>query len=136
VPASASAVGDYTTKWEIGRVVILDTATEFGTNMSIGYKRGAERAFSELDLKSGHIERQADGPIRWVGIMDFLHRTDTQEADLTTLNNMDIGDTIVFYENNSDTSKVYVCLRDDDYMGTYVSSSVVLGQPIRLKERI
>ena len=136
VPTTANAVGDYTTKWEIGRVVLLDTATEFGKQMGPGYRRGAERAFSELDLKSGHDERLTDGPIRWTGVLDFPHRTTTDEADLITLNNMDIGGTLVFYENNSDTSKVYVCLRDDDYEGTHVSENTVLGHSIRLRERI
>ena len=136
VPTTASVVGIYFNKWEIGRIGLLHTATEFSKTMSRNYKRGAERAFSELNLKSGHDERLIKGPIRWIGTLDFQARTTAEEADLTTLNNMDIGDTLIFYENNGDTSKVYFCLRDDDYFGTYISSETIIGCSIRLKERI
>jgi hypothetical protein len=135
VPTTASAVGTYTDKWEIGRVGILDTATEFSKNMSYGYERGAERAYREVEFNN-HVERDTTNVIRWVGTLHFSHRTTTQEANLTTLNNMDIGDTLIFYENNSDTSKVYFCLRDSDYSGTVIANSVVTGSSIRMVERI
>jgi hypothetical protein len=128
-------VGTYTDKWEIGRVGILDTATEFSKNMSYGYERGAERAYREVEFNN-HVERDTTNVIRWVGTLHFSHRTTTQEANLTTLNNMDIGDTLIFYENNSDTSKVYFCLRDSDYSGTVIANSVVTGSSIRMVERI
>lgn len=136
VPTASSPVGTYTSKIEIGRIALLDTATEFTKNMSYGYERGAERAYSELELKSGHTERETDGPIRWVGRLNFSHRTTTQETDLTTMNNYDIGDTLVFYENNSDTSKCYICERDTNYMGTVIANGVVTGSTIKLREKI
>lgn len=136
VPTASSPVGTYTSKIEIGRVVLLDTATEFSKTMSYGYERGAERAYDEIELKSGHTERETLGPIRWVGRLNFSHRTTTEESDLTTFNNMDIGSTLIFYENNGDTSKVYVCERDTNYMGTVIANGVVKGSTIRLKEKI
>jgi len=136
VPTTATAVGSYTSKWEIGRVVLMDTATEFSRNMSVGYERGAERAYSELELASGHLERNIEGEIKWTGTLYFNYRKGAEENDLTTLNNMDIGATLVFYENNGDTSKVYICLRDDNYSGTYLAEGIVQGSSIKLRERI
>ena len=136
IPAAASAVGSYTVKWEIGDVVLLDSGSPFAKNMSMGYSRGAERAFAELKLASGHVERNSLGDMQWMGTLEFGIRTTTEEADLTTLNNLDISETLVFYENAGDTSKVYVCLRDDHYKGTYLANGIVTGTSIKLTERI
>lgn len=132
VPASATAVGSYTAKWEIGRVGIMDTATEFSKQMSRGYKRGADQAFTENAIG----ERDKTGPIYWVGTLDFGYRTDTQETDLTTLNNYDIDDTVIFYENFGDTSKVYFCYRLDSYSGMYAGLGYVKGESIKFRERV
>ena len=136
VPTTAQAVGDYTGNWQIGRVGLLKTATEFSKNMSYGYQRGAQRAFREVSLESGHNERESTGPIQWTGSLQFGFRRIAQETDLTTLNNMDIGETLIFYENDEDTSKVYFCLRDDNYEGTIESTGIIKGKVIRLAERI
>lgn len=136
VPSTASAVGSYLTNWEIGKVVILDSGNAFTKNMAPGYSRGAERSYLELELASGHVERTSLGGMQWMGTLEFGARSTAEEADLTTLNNLDIADTLVFYENNSDTSKVYVCLRDEHYSGTYLASDIVTGNSIKLKERI
>jgi len=136
VPTTAQAVGDYTGNWQIGRVGLLKTATEFSKNMSYGYQRGAQRAFREVSLESGHNERESTGPIQWTGSLQFGFRRIAQETDLTTLNNMDIGETLIFYENDEDTSKVYFCLRDDNYEGTIESTGIIKGKAIRLLERI
>ena len=136
IPAAASAVGTYTTKWEIGDVVLLDSGSAFSKNMALGYSRGAEQAFAELKLASGHVERSTLGDMQWMGILEFGVRTTTEEADLTTLNNLDISETLIFYENAGDTSKVYVCLRDDHYKGTYLANDIVTSNSFKLTERI
>ena len=135
-PVAASAVGSYTTKWEIGNVVLLDSGSTLSKNMAFGYSRGAEQAFAELKLASGHIERTTLGDLKWSGTLKFGARTTTEETDLTTLNNLDISETLVFYENNGDTSKVYVCLRDDHYDGTMVTNDIVTSNSFKLIERI
>jgi len=90
IPVAANAVGDYTTKWEIGDVVLLDSGSPFSKNMAVGYFRGAEQSFAELKLASGHVERNILGDMQWMGTLTFGVRTTTEEADLTTLNNLDI----------------------------------------------
>jgi hypothetical protein len=136
VPSAASAVGSYTTKWEIGRVAILDSVNTFTKNMAYGYVRGAKQARLDLELSSGHRERHKIGAIQWNGTLSFSHRSTTEEADLTTLNNLDIDAPLFFYENNGDTSKCYLCLRDDDYMGTHLYANLLTGSTIRLTELI
>ena len=136
VPAAASAVGSYTTKWEIGRVGILDSVYTFTKNMGRNYQRGAIQEFSEMTQQNGHRARVKDGDIYWQGTLDFPYRTLTQEVDLTTLNNYDIDDPLVFYENGGDTSKVYFCLRDTNYFGTMDSTAGVKGMSIKLTELI
>lgn len=136
VPSAASAVGSYTAKWQIGRAIILDSATTFTRNFAYGYQRGARQGHKELSLVSGHRERHKIGDVQWEGILSFGHRTATEEADLTTLNNLDIDDPMVFYENNSDTSKCYLCLRDDHYMGTVVYNNLLTANTMRFTEII
>jgi len=89
-----------------------------------------------LKLTSGHVERDSLGDMQWSGTLTFGVRTTTEEADLTTLNNLDISETLVYYENAGDTSKVYVCLRDDHYKGTYLANGIVTGNSIKLTERV
>lgn len=132
VPTTASPVGTATGNWEIGRVLWMKTANAFTQNMGRDYKRGAEQPFNENAVG----DRETTGPVQWVGTLAFSYRTQAQEADLTTLNNKDISNTLVFYENNGDTSKVYVCLRDNSYVGTYYGGNSVKGSSIKLKERV
>jgi hypothetical protein len=136
IPTTATAVGSYTDKWEIGRVGILDTATEFSKNMAFGYQRGVSTPCSELELGNGHKEKLIIGVKRWESTCEFGIRTTTQEADLTTLNNMDKDSTLIFYENDSDTSKVYFCQRDSDYYGTLIFNDLVESGSIRFTEQV
>lgn len=136
VPSAASAVGDYQTKWEVGRVVLVDSVNTFTKNMAYGYERGAKRAYQDFSCASGHVERVELGELRWEGTLIFGNRTVSQESDLTTLNNLNIASPIFFYENNSDTSKCYLCLRDTDYLGTVKAGNMVTGTSIRLCELI
>lgn len=136
VPSAASAVGSYTTKWEIGTVLPLDSIHTFTHNMSPEYRRGAQRAYGDIELKSGHVERVEFGEIRWTATLSFGNRTVTEEVDLTTMNNMNISEPFIFYENNSDISKVYLCLRNSDYSGTMVANNAVTGTSIQLLEMV
>lgn len=136
VPTAASAVGSYTSAWEIGTVVSLDSINTFTKNMGYGYQRGATRAYKEIKLASGHVERFDVGDMRWQGTLSFKVRSTSHESDLTTMNNLNIADPLVFYENNSDTSKVYLCLRNDNYIGTISHYGLVDGVTIRLEELV
>lgn len=135
-PAAASAVGSYQTKWEIGTVVILGTVTEFSRNMSYGYERSAKQAYEETGQKSGGIERVSLGEIKWTGQAVFNVRTKADEADLWTINNYNIADPLIFYENDGEDDKAYLCVRDDDYSGTLIYKDIVKGNSIRFQELV
>jgi hypothetical protein len=40
------------------------------------------------------------------------------------------------YENGSDTSKVYLCMKSTDYEGTIISNSAITGSDMGFKELI
>lgn len=136
-PAAASAVGSYTTKWEIGKVVILDSVTTLSKNMAYGYKRKASISYIDSDHATGGSERvKISDDRQWMADIVFNYRTLTDEAELWTIDNIDIGNPLIFYENDSDTSKVYLCLRDDSYEGTIMAKNAVEGNVIGFKELI
>ena len=136
VPTAAAAVGSYTTKWEIGRVVILDSATELTRNMDYGYQRGAEQKFKDLELEYGSVERIVTGILRWSADLPFGIRRMSEETELDTMNAYDMDDVLVFYENAGDTSAVYVVHKDTNYRGTWTAPDGVRGNTIRLTEYI
>ena len=136
VPSAASVVGTYTTKWEVGEVAILDSVTTLAKTMSYGYQRQASKAFRDIELPYGGVERVALGDnLRWAGNTIFGNRTKTQENELWTVNAMDNAKPIVFYENDGDTSKVYVCTKGD-YVGTIIANDAVIGNTITFREII
>lgn len=131
VPAAASAVGDYTAKWEVGSVTVLDSITTIAKNT---YSRTSVRPYRELEMPSGGRERVNLGEPGWEGTVGFDTRKEADEAVLWELNNMDIHDPLVLYENDGDTSKVYICLRDDSYEGELIYSGVARGNMVKFKE--
>ncbi len=136
VPAAAAAVGSYIAKWEIGTVVILGSVDTFTRNMSYGYERGAEQSYSDISMRSKHRQRVEYGEIQWVATLQFGSRNTNKESDLTTLNTYGIADELVFFENESDTSRAYLCYRDDHYSGTLIYMDIVSGGSLRLKELV
>jgi len=137
IPSGAAAVGDYTTKWEVGTVVVLDSATMLAKNMAYGYERDGKKAFSDIDLPHGGFERVNLGDdLRWEAKLAFDIREESEESELWIVNNYNIGDPVIFYENREDTSKAYLCLRDDSYRLTLTEYNIIEGNAIRLKELI
>lgn len=138
IPTTASSVGSYTSKWQIGRVGLIDSYYTFGRNDDWGRQRGASQAFYEVRFGSGRIVRASAGIKRWEATLNFNspRRISSEEIDLDTLNNYNMEDTILFYENDGDTSKVYFCVRDTDYFGTYTLYDGVSGNSIKLIELI
>lgn len=137
MPAAASAVGDYTAKWEVGSVVPLDSVTELSRNMSFGYQRTAEKPYEDIPIPHGGFQRASLGDdLAWADDVVLGRRTETEELELWTINRYDIGSPVILYENRGDASKVYLCLRDDAYQGTLVTNNSVVGNTIRFKELI
>lgn len=133
IPTGTSAVGSYTTKWEIGRIGVLDSITEITKNT---YSRTSRKTFRDVALASGSFERVDLGEIGWEGILGFEVRKASGEANLWTLNNMNMADPLILYENNNDTSKAYFCLRDDAYKGNLIYHGVARGNTVKFKELV
>ena len=137
IPTGTSATGDYQTKWEVGSVVPIHSITELSRNMSFGYQRSTEKPYEDLPLSHGGFERVSLGDeLPWVGDVRFGRRTVTEELELWAINNYDIASPLVLYENRDNTSKVYLCLRDDSYQSVLVTNTSVVGNTIRFKELI
>ena len=137
IPNTASPVGDYTTKWEVGALVVLDTATALSKNMSYGYSRTAEKAFETIRLPhGGHEVVKLGSDLKAVIKAYFGYRTKAGEAELWTLNAMSPGDPLIFFENDGDTSAVYLCTKDNAYEGEVVANNLVKGNAIQFTELI
>ncbi len=130
VPATASAVGPYQTKWEVGTVVLLDTVTELSKNMSYGYERGPKQD----TVDTGSHSSVATSEVYWEGTAKFKTRSVAQEAEVLALGKISMEDPMIFYENNGDTSKCYLCRRLSDYSGSQDAYNLVNGGPISFRE--
>lgn len=136
-PAAAGAVGSYTTKWEIGTLIILDSAPELSVNMAYGYEVSASKASQENEMPSGGLEKIAlSDNLRWTGKAVFENRSQSDESEMWTLNRIDNASPVVFYENGGDDEKCYLAVRDDDYRSTLVNYGIVKGNGIQFKELV
>lgn len=138
IPADASAVGRYTTKWHIGSMCCLSAATAFSTNMAAPYTRRAPIPYSDIQLDNGCTRRVKLGNLKRleVDISFGSARTTTGEGELWTMDATDIGLPVVFYENLSDTSMVMIGMRDGNYEGTQIFNGITVGNVIRFKELV
>jgi len=134
---TTAATGDYQTKWEVGSVIVLGSATELTKNMAWGYKRKAEKPYEDVSLPHGGTERVNLGDsYQWLGSAIFGKRTETNESELWAFNLIDLSDPMIFYENDNVDNKVYLCLRDEAYEGTLEFNDLVIGNTIRFKELV
>lgn len=134
VPAAANAVGSYTAKWEVGSVIVLDSINTFAKN---AYSRSAAKPFEDIEMPSGGFERVSLGDnLAWEGVVSIDTRAESDESELWTLNSLDSGKPLIFYENRDEDDKVYLCLRDDSYVGNLVHQGLVTGSTIRFKELV
>jgi len=134
IPNSASAVSDYTTKLEVGAVVVLDS---YATIEKYEYIRKAVKMYEDKPLPHGGFERVSLGDeLRWEGTIEIPRRAESDEGQYWTFNLFDISTPMIFYENRGDTQNVYLCLRDDAYEGTLEHHGVIVGNTIRMKELI
>lgn len=132
VPVGAVAVGDYGAKWEVGSVVVLATAPNCAKN---AYSRSAIRPFEDIVIPSGGVERVGlNDNLMWEGSISIDTRAEVDENQNWALNVLDTAKPLIFYENRLEDDKVYLCLRDDAYVGNLIHQGLVTGNAIRFKE--
>ena len=140
IPTDATAVGTYTTKWEVGRVACLASPTTLSVNPA-EYRWTAPKARKLVELPDGPTSVvQLSDSHRFEATLTFSNALDsTALADLETLNELDSAQALVFYENGTDTSKVYICYKANDIEVTRVSGygdGIVTGNTLKLVEYI
>lgn len=134
LPSNANAVGSYTTKWEVGSVVVLDSVPTISKNTMV---RTSAKPFRDIPLPHGGFERVGLGNnVRWECEISIEHRAETDEDQYWAVNILDSAIPLIFYENAGETDKAYLCLRDTDYAGTRLYNGLVRGNTIRLKELV
>lgn len=136
-PAAAGAVGDYTTYWEICKVVLLTVATPLTINMDYPFQRKGPKPYKDISLLHGGGERVELGKAkRYEATITFGKRPETDEAELWTLDALDNAQPVLLYENLGDDSAVFLVLRDTDYEGTLTQHGIVEGNSIQVRECI
>lgn len=130
IPSSASAVGGYTSKWEVGAVCLMTAVTELAENMSWGYSQTARQLYKQTMTTRIKLWET----VRWEGRLLFNQRSKATQSDLMSLSRMDMASPMVFYENRGDTSAAYLCVRDDAMEVAEFSFGGVSGSTIGLKE--
>jgi len=104
IPNAASAVGSYTTKWEVGAMVALDS---YETIEIYGYSQTAVKAFEDISLPHGGTERVSLGDMWcWKGTVDIPQRAEGDEDQYWTFNLFDPSEPMIFYENRGETQNV------------------------------
>jgi len=130
IPSGTTAVGSYTTKWQIGTVCLLSSVTELSKNMAWGYGQTGKHFYNEsINERIPTAER-----IRWEGSLVFGNRAKTSESELWTVNRMDMSLPFVYYENEGNTSAAYLCVREDSIETSWFSPNGVSGNTIKIKE--
>lgn len=137
IPTGTTAVGTYTTKWEAGTLCFLSAQTTLTKNTSFGYAQSGQHSYRDIQLPHGGSERVLTGSsIAWNGSLVFGNRYKTSATELYTLNAMDMAQPLVYYRNNSDTSEVYLCVRDGAIETTEFTYNMISGGSIKLKELV
>ena len=137
VPAAATAVGSYQTKWELGTVCLMSSVTELTSNIGYGYVRSSSIPYSQTLAAGGGIERICLNPnLKWNGTIDLDIRVLSEESEMWTLNQMSITGELLFYENQGSTQNAYLCARNTKYKGDRFSYNLTRGNKIDLVELV
>ena len=143
--------------WRVGTVVFIEDYIELTENPSFGYNVTVTQKFKDIEKISGSKVRVGYGDLVWSGELPFDARSKSKATELWKVNQMSMNSPVILYENlpifeNSlgygenpygeyefgdasyDTSKCYLCLRDNNLQITYKSANVVVGNTIKFTE--
>ncbi len=96
--------------FRIGSVICLDTKMELIANPH-EYEPEFDEKMKTNEFESGGFEDINLGDIFWQGTMNFPTINSAQITQFMTLNTLKKDQLLLFYENENNTSKVYVCKR-------------------------
>lgn len=131
-PAAASAVGEYTTAWEVGTVVILGSATELSPSHAMGYTQELEQPYQDVG-RSGRVSLN-DVPA-WQAEVFFSSRPAT-DTGVWTFNRINFASPFVFYENAGDTAAAYLVIKDRNFEAELYAPGRLAKKGVRIREII
>lgn len=98
--------------YRIGTLVCLNTVLGMTNNPTPPYDYSADEAVRVVEFPSGATEKINLGDLAWKGSFSFDPYLKVNESDFWTLNSIKKDQNLVFFENETDTSKAYLCRRD------------------------
>lgn len=137
LPTGVAEVGSSLGVWSIGSIMLITDAITLSRNMSYGYSKTSSLPFEDILLGNGGIERVKLGDNLLANIqIPFRIRRETEEAELWTLNRVDMSVPICIFVNLDNTSGVYICVRDNSYTSKLVQHNQVKGNTLKFKELV
>lgn len=130
---------DSSSYFRIGRVMFIISANKILLNQNISwpYPANAEQPYSKTTFESGGVEIIRLGDyFAFSCSMKFNYANRTTEGQILVLNTVNMNTPIVLYENNSDTSKVYVCYKEGGIEVIELTSDVVSINSFKFMEYI
>jgi len=132
--AAATAVGSYTTYWETGAIVIMDSAVTLTNNVGFPVRQSTEEMFVDIGRSSRIALNDITG---WVGEVTFGGMLRTSETEAKTLGRVSKSQPVLVYLNASNTSEAYVCLMDSGYSSEWFTADLAQSSSsIRFREII
>ena len=131
VPAAATMVGDYTTKFEIGSILCLTAITALTADPT-EYEQETYQPSVDIG-RSGKIA--ISDILEWRGKLTFGPRSTSNEAELIAINAMDYTTPILFYDETG-TEAAWIVVKDNNYAGNQFIPDIVRGNTINLREII
>jgi hypothetical protein len=104
---------DGLSKFRIGRIVFLDTVITLRMNVSWPYDYSAAKPYKVNEMESGGRQKVKLGDYKVFQCGFRFNPIDADyEDDLWSIDDINEDEEFVLFENDNDTSKVYVCYRD------------------------
>lgn len=97
--------------FRIGTAVHLNTVLTLTANPFLPYEYSADEKTVTNEFESGGYEVVNLGDLIWEGAFSWTYLNATNEGEIWTINGLKKDANLIFYENISDTSKVYLCRR-------------------------
>ena len=123
--------------FRIGRLVILDTILTLAQNPAYGYDTKVDSPVRVNDfISGGHESVELGDYLEWSGSFSWNAISDANLDDVTDISLIRKNRPIVFYENAGDTSRVYVCRREESVMVTSKGPGIFQASTHKLREII
>lgn len=125
--------------FRIGRILFVTSANKILLNQNISWPlpRTSEQPFVKTPFESGGVEIIKLGDyFAFSCTMKFNYANRSTEEQVKVINTVPMNVPIVLYENNTDTSQVYVCYKEGSISSSELTSDVVTIDSFKFVEYI